>query len=96
LTFEDPEDRTIFSLLRLRLPRNQSEGKTPPCIPPQQGGRKQNPPNPLYQGGPNQNPPSLLYQGGIDQNLPPLQGGNKGGIFEKLQNTALIRELHTF
>ncbi|MDR2411980.1 MAG: hypothetical protein LBD88_05515 [Candidatus Peribacteria bacterium] len=39
--------------------------------------------------------PSLLRRG-IEQNLPPLQGGIKGGFVEKFQNTALVRELHTF
>jgi elongator complex protein 3 len=41
LTFEDPEDRTIFSLLRLRLPSDDSN-KLNPVSPltkkPSQGG----------------------------------------------------------
>jgi hypothetical protein len=47
LTFEDPEDRTIFSLLRLRLPKNKKINEDKQVL----SLSSQNPPNPLYQGG---------------------------------------------
>jgi hypothetical protein len=44
MTFEDPEDRTIFSLLRLRLPNIPLSQP----FPPREKGVKKNYENPIY------------------------------------------------
>ncbi|MDD3302700.1 MAG: tRNA uridine(34) 5-carboxymethylaminomethyl modification radical SAM/GNAT enzyme Elp3 [Candidatus Gracilibacteria bacterium] len=72
LTFEDPEDRTIFSLLRLRLPNGN-------CHPELVSGSSKC--------------TNLFNDSGSS---PEGQNDNLYSLLPELQNSALIREIHTF
>jgi hypothetical protein len=95
LTFEDPEDRTIFSLLRLRLPRQTSPNPSLLRREIAENIKTSSTPS-LVKRGMSESPLTPFYKEVKDQNFPPLQGGIKGGLLKELQDVALVRELHTF
>ena len=88
LTFEDPFDRTIFSLLRLRLPEK------PPLTPPYHGENFNSSPN----KGENSN---SSPDKGENSNSSPDKGRSGGvsklySLLPELFWATLIREIHTF